>query len=622
MISGLAALILLLVAALGLSAWMLRPDPEIPWAEYMVLRFSLGLGLISLITLGAGFLGGYHPAWFWTVAVAGSLMLWRFRRDFAIKVGRLTWSWPLGVLAGFFLLNLFYALFPPTFHDSMVYHLAVPAHYIRHGAMVPWLTNFNASLPLPVEMIYTTLLLGKGLYAVRLLVLVTASGLAVLLFHQAGGMTLRRRWLPLLLFFTIPQVGFLAGSSKTDIPGLLFLMTGITLLRHHMRQPGKPRLLILAAFAMGTAAAAKYTAFFFVIPALAAAWIMAPRIRRGAGKWAMSLLAGAVCLVPWWSRNLVFTGNPVYPYFNQVFQAPQWSPQQARDFSNLIKRRQGNEWHRLVTFPVAIFLKPYHYGMTAVWGILFLIFLPGIFVLPRIRGERLLWFAGLSGFVVLLFFARAPRYFLPALCLLAVPAARGMGRILKRFKPLRTPALLGLGLCLATNWVLQADLQERYFLGARHLTRRLQNKPVSAYLDMLPYHRAARFAKQNLENSSRVAFLGEDRSFYFPGDNLVSSVHDINPVISAVRNTESLRAMQVNLARLGITHILYCPHGLKVMGKKSVTHRLSPGQQDRWESFLGSLTELYRDRRYRLLALPRPASESSRTKRPKSLPAG
>lgn len=618
MIAGL----LLLGAASGISSWMLRRDPRIPAMEYLVLRFSLGLACIALVGLGAGLLGAFHPVLYWAVIIPGNLMLWLSRRDFSIPNGRFRLRPAMIVLGIFFAANLFYTLFPPTFHDSMVYHLAVPAHYIRHGGMVPWPTNFNAGLPLPVEMIYTILLLGGGLAAVRPLIWITTLGLAVLLFSAAAGLPGRRRWLPLLLFFTIPQVGFLACSSKTDIPGLLFLMTGITLLRHYMKHPGHKRFLIPAAFALGSAVAAKYTALFLVIPALVAAWFMEPRIRRRVGDWFLAGLAGALCLVPWWGRNLVFTGNPLYPYLNGIFKAPGWSPAQAADFSAVIKRRQDNHLRHILTFPVKIFLKPYHYGMTAVMGILFLVFLPGLFHRPRNRDERLLWYAGLSGFIILLFFARAPRYFLPALFLLSIPAARGILQIPERFKRRKLPLVLGLGLCLLTNLVLQISLQERYFLGVTHLSRRLKGAAVLRYLDMLPYHRAARFAERALPEKRKVAFLGEDRSFYFPGDKLVSSTHDVNPVLAELRRRHSKREMRRRLVRQGITHILYCPAGLKIMSGKSVTYHLSDKEIIRLESFLASLPELYRDQRYRLLALPPPANGSFHTEKPKIRSAG
>ena len=65
-----------------------------------------------------------------------------------------------------------------------------------------------------------------------------------------------------------------------------------------------------------------------------------------------------------------------------------------------------------------------------------------------------------------------------------------------------------------------------------------------------------------------------------------------------------------------------CPGGLKIMSGKSVTYHLSDKEIIRLESFLASLPELYRDQRYRLLALPPPANGSFHTETPKIRSAG
>lgn len=623
MIMGPLTLLLLLGAAAGSSTPVLRPHPGFHPVEYLVLRVTLGLGIISLLTLAAGALGAFHSAWFWALSLSGNFLLWRSRGDFSVhwpRRWRFHWLWiPLGVL---FLINLFYSLFPPTFHDSMVYHLAVPARYIQHGGLVPWPQNFNASLPLPIEMLYTSLLLGDGLHAPRLLSLAAGIGLLCLLFHWPRQSTARGvRLLPLVLIYSIPQFGFLTSSSKTDPMGMLFLFSGTVLLRQFMTPPHKNALILAAGFAFGSAMAAKYTLLFPVLCLLAGAWILAPPIRRKLKGWMLCALAAFLCLAPWWTKNMVFRGNPFYPYLNGIFHAPGWSEKQAAEFSAVIRRGQDNHPLRLLTFPLAIFLRPYHYGMTAVMGILFLLFIPGILRRSRDINERLLLFAGLSGFVILLFFARAPRYFLPSLLLLSIPLARGTKRLIARKNIFQQAAPLVLAGCLGLNLVLQVHLQEHSFLSATHLIHCLKSRETSPYLDNLPYYRAARFAAEKLPIDRKVAFVGEDRSFYFSGDTLVSSVHDRNIVIDSMRKSFTETGFRYRLREQQITHVLYCPEGLRSMGRKSVTHRLSRGETERLEDYLSRMRVLYLDSSYRLVSVPAPSGlsgGSSRREKPRS----
>jgi hypothetical protein len=43
--------------------------------------------------------------------------------------------------------------------------------------------------------------------------------------------------------------------------------------------------------------------------------------------------AAAVVAVPWLARNLVWTGNPVYPLLYSVFDGAGWSTAQARQYA-------------------------------------------------------------------------------------------------------------------------------------------------------------------------------------------------------------------------------------------------------------------------------------------------
>ena len=147
--------------------------------------------------------------------------------------------------------------------------------------------------------------------------------------------------------------------------------------------------LLLAGAMLGAALSIKYLALVFVAAAcVPLAWQLwqHPRSRRAlVGGMAVTLLVATSVAGIWYARAAYYRGNPVYPFFGQVFgtQEPQAVP---ADKTPLTWRPQ-----HIVLAPWLITTQPENFGGRGhQLGPLFLILLPGLLVARRRPGLGML----------------------------------------------------------------------------------------------------------------------------------------------------------------------------------------------------------------------------------------
>lgn len=589
----------ILTAAFGLSGGVLKSQHIDRWIDFVVFRILLGLGIISYLTFVAAAIKSLNLIFFIFILVMGNCMFILDRSSlkrpsFKIPFGALGY-----LLIPFVLVNLFYALFPPTFYDSMYYHLSVPAYYIQNGGFVPWETNFNSNLLLNVEMIFTFALLGKSVLVPKLLMFFTGIGVCTHLYSFA------RKYIPAqyaivssLIFYAIPQVGFISSTAKPDLLGMFFMLAGIHLYGYYRQDQQNKRFLGCSALLWGVGVGSKYTFAFFLIPFLLAIFLFEKVKVSEKFKVAMIIsLIVFVCVLPWFAKNVVFMGNPVYPYLSDIFENESWSEEQRQGFSQELSNNKTGFLDTL-WFPIDIFLKPYKYGMIEVFGPLFLAFLPFVFFSGSFPSRRNLVFTALLGLILLLFLVRVPRYYVPVFMLLSIPIAVGVHRVTEK-RGFIKKMILPLSIFLVSiNLIQLGELQERYSLGFKYIKHKWLVSSMDKnlnYLYVLPYYPAAEYINTNLKESNRILLLGEERTFYFKIPLLASTHFDRHPLMEWVRGDVSPGNYSFRLKKMGVSHLLYYPQGLKLMGKKSSIYKLDSDKFEKLSNYLASLREIYRD---------------------------
>jgi hypothetical protein len=600
---GAVQVVLLAVAAIGYGGILGRPlCTGKSFVEQLFFRFTLGLGLIIFATIATGWLGLWGRWFHHGILVIGIfLSVWRplqTVRSNRPLFHRRDWLWAAPVLIVLF----FYSALPPTFYDSLLYHLGVPGYYLQVGGFAPWPENFFSAFPQNAEMLNLLLLSGGSVHGPKFLSLATAIMLFLFLAAWAGRENKAyHAWLPGLIFFSIPEVVFLSATEKNDMLLMLFLLAGIRLLAGLKENSKGWTECIYSGVFLGLAVGVKWQGLFYGA-AFVLAYFLKSRVPLRK-RFLQIILIGFIIILmilPWLAKNQIMFGNPFHPYLTTIFPTADWSVEQTKQIGEGIRRGQGLNPVTLLTFCLQMFLSPYRFGLTHITGIILLLLIPILFFRRKDAVDNFILTGCGLGLLLMLAVARVPRYFLPIFIVLSLPLAAAWEKLEQRFPRYRRIAILLLFSLVLIQAAQAISLLERMTFGAKYTWRKLHGKlPDKAqYLNIIPYYPAIEFINKSLPNQARIAFLGEDRTFYIKRSFFASSSFDRNPVLSDFLASRNSAEWGERLRLRGITHLLYTPQGLARMQEMSFTYRFSGMQQQRLEAILKARKPLFTDGRY------------------------
>ena len=313
-LSALAAVVFLAVAALGLGGWCergWRDFPGLGQGERAALRLLAGLGAIGLLVFLLGqvrFSGRVTGA----VLLAAALLNLHFPPA-RLRVGKVS---PLLLFAGaIVLLCALGGLDRPTGDinfDAISYHLLGPVVWLREGRIAPVLAESLTAFPATVEALFAAVraisnerapgVIGALFFAPFLL---QVRGLARLFGASPGGAGLAAA-----LFAGLPALTSTIDQCFVDLPYAAFVLAAARL----AFAGSLPRHFALAGVFAGFAAGTKYFALpticlLALLLLLSTAAPLSARWRQAAIFVACSALAGGA----WYVRNWIVLGNPIYP---------------------------------------------------------------------------------------------------------------------------------------------------------------------------------------------------------------------------------------------------------------------------------------------------------------------
>lgn len=321
------------------------------------------------------------------------------------------------------LASLVSALAPPTAGDALCYHLELPKRFLAEHRLVFLPDHENSTFPLLVEMWYLWAMALDGGVAAQLVHWALGLGLAL-----AGVMLARRiagndwAWLAGAIVLLTPGVTNQMTAPLNDV-GLAAMTTlAVAAWWRAVIDDDGPRWYLLAGLFLGGAVGTKYLALLFASAWFATWMLMAFRARPRAVPW----LRGAVTMIvlaaaiagPWYARAAWYRGNPVYPFFHSMVDDT------ATPTVRESKLALGRTPWGLAAAPWAVTMAPERFGGRGhQLGCLFLATLPGLLVMRRLRGVRVL--LGISAAYLLGWFLlrQNVRFLFPLIPLLAAPCA-------------------------------------------------------------------------------------------------------------------------------------------------------------------------------------------------------
>lgn len=255
----------------------------------------------------------------------------------ASPTSRPRWAWVgLGLIVMPVLMLMTLGAMQPTIeYDALEYHLQGPKEYFEAGRISFLSHNVYTSMPSAVEMLHLLgmLVMGDwwlGALVGQLLIAGFAPATAALIGAAAyRWASARAAWVAVLVYLTTPWMFRLATSPFVEGPLCSFHAAAVLVVglawSVPRQEPGRSsRAWLFAGVLAGGAMASKYPGLVsavvpFGILVLADGW----RKRS----WRLSMAFGlgvAVAVGPWLARNVVDTGNPVYPLAFGVFGGAEW----------------------------------------------------------------------------------------------------------------------------------------------------------------------------------------------------------------------------------------------------------------------------------------------------------
>jgi hypothetical protein len=337
-----------LLFCIGMTGWgrvlLFRGNVALDPAAAWGVSGLLGLGGAGLVTLAIGFVPGGLSGWGLYVmgvfALIGCAVLFgEIERPFIKKPEGAEMLAPLVVAIGA-LFALFSVLAPSDIMDwdTLAYHLAVPKLWIEAGKIgyIPFIHHSN--FPFTVDLLYVWGLRWggeSGAKAFQLAYLLIGAVLVFGLARQRYGT--RAGWWATVAFVTVPVVLWEAGSAYIDVAHGLYAGGGILLAALAVADPERRRLLVPAGLLLGFAAGTKYTGLQ-TIAAVGLVLVVAGLVRKQVGEgFKQAVVVGGLAMLvaaPWFVKNVVNTGNPVYPFFYERLGGHDWDQRRADIYRN------------------------------------------------------------------------------------------------------------------------------------------------------------------------------------------------------------------------------------------------------------------------------------------------
>jgi hypothetical protein len=503
LLGALAVLLIATAAGEKLLRWL----GFIPQRAFFQIALSTGVGVVAL---EAGFFGAQliRPPWFacavvlLIVGAVGSTQFLPVIRVIADLLRSLLRSSALErTLAGGTFLVLAWlgtaAVAPLTGSDALHYHFAWPLLVVRDGFHPDLSLAHSLLTGQGHALIFAGLAFGSEKLALALLfcggALAAVTGAAVARERIQRPLS----WLVVLAFLLTPVVFWQISSAGAPDLWMSFFTLLLASCLAEAQKDCPPGLAVVCGILAGGIAGAKYTGCILAAVAFAYFIFRARSLRRGA-LFVVSALAAGV----WpYFRNLVWTGDPVFPFASRWLHSVPFNAYAL----HAIREDTGAAAHRsivhLFEFPFFASIDPAHLGFWQFFGPLCLLFLPFFLLAKRTR----LW----SSILVLVIVGG-----------LLIAASSGMARFLLPVFPL---ALAGSFAGCAALWqrsgrlnraLITASVSGFFALGLGGML--LYTRPaVAASLGLVPREQylqerapdfeLSEFANQSLANASHDA---------------------------------------------------------------------------------------------------------------------
>jgi hypothetical protein len=577
-----------------------------PFLEEMALSFGLGLGTLSILVLLIGFANGLNRFCLYSVLLMLCIIsireikyfLSRLKSGFSERFSNLPYisgfnKFLILLMGATMFLAFTGALAPPLNYDTLSYHLAFPKLYAKTGRIFFIPHNMYSNLPFGIEMLYTLALVIKDEilaklihFSIGILCVLTIFVIGRRYFGRNAGL------LAAAIFYNIPAVCLTSTYAFNDLGLVLY---GLLMLFCILNWSSKNKItwLMLAGIFCGFAIGTKYTgALYFIPTALILIYIQAQRHRgTEAQSLCLFLFFAFLAFSPWFIKNLIYTHNPVYPLFYNIFGGIDWNGELAQRFARFHVADDMNVLH--------IFSMLWKIPLDK-HGSVVLLILPLLFFVKLNRNIKILISYTVLVFILWIFFThRIIRFLLPCLSVWSLLAAYA----LVNFKKSKIISIvlhtLIIGFLCWNTFKFTATVGFNFFDVAYGKETKEEFLSKNFY-----QYGVFKFINKELPDDSKILFIGENQGFYCDRDYVGSSPLDINDIVEISNASENAGVIYAKLIDVNITHILYNASEVKRVSSTYHSFNWKQGAEDRFNEFITRFTTcLYSKKRVFLFKL-------------------
>ncbi|MFC2155442.1 hypothetical protein ACFLRB_02995 [Acidobacteriota bacterium] len=482
-----------------------------------------------------------------------------------------------------FLFPLFYAALPSSFFDTLVYHLGIPNLYIQNGGFcaTPQFLYANTAIYYEVSLIPAVF---AGAFVPRVFHLIVGAFLVSAVIDFAEDyMNIRKRWLPAFLIITMPLSGFLLTTIKNDLINALFILLGIRFL-FEKRFPG-------AGIFWGFAVGIKY---FNALPMLIFLLLFLIYQKKFPVKqYFLFSLTFLTALIPLFGKNILYTGNPVFPFLYSLFPFEFWDESRSRMMIRDVGRI-CRSWKDFLYLPYDLSFK--EFGSGGRIGVQFLAFLPLLILTKnkktgiedadgnKGRVSLLLVFSFITIFAGCAFTGSIRFFYLPflILCLFVARVVEQKPGVV--LKVLLTIVLL---LNMATSVALLNYLYHPYLLYTQNMTR---DEYIARTVHAYP---AFQFLNRHSPRNSKILLVGETRNYYLKRPYSLASAIDYSILKPYAEKANNFTDWLIRLRADGFDYILVnFPEFYRLTGNYK---RLPDSSREKAIAFFNRLEPIFRE---------------------------
>lgn len=310
---------LIILAGAGLGSRLIDLA-ELNTATNAFLQLALGMGILALVMLGMGSALGVFGWVNWLLLFIITILFrkeiqrwwssWGTLKAYWMRMG---WFEKLAgfglVLAALFTFSV--ATSPPVKFDALVYHLVFPKMYSDAGR-ISFQENFFWGMPQLGEMLYTWAISLAGLKCAAVLGW-TLNWFAVLGLFSFAAESLGDRPAWVTVVAVLSGYSFIASmpSAYVDWMAFFYGLAALITVQKWMTNPSGLYLILAGCFT-GFAMGSKYSAGVLLI---AICTIILFKNRSRAIPALLQYIGFTIIsFSPWLLKNLLATGNPVYPF--------------------------------------------------------------------------------------------------------------------------------------------------------------------------------------------------------------------------------------------------------------------------------------------------------------------